>query len=103
MRQNLEQALRVATTCVMGQASRLAGQLEQPDHIALAAMLARDRQEQSLKNAAELVYGREHSPAYMRVIEEEMRKRAVAVVVTLRSIARQQEPPKPSTRRGTDI
>jgi hypothetical protein len=101
-RQNLEQALRVAATCVMGQANRLAMQPENPDHIALAAMLACERQEQSLKIAAELVYGRERSPVYMSHIEEEMRKGVVAVVVTLRSRARQQEPTKPATRRGTD-
>lgn len=102
-RQNLEQALRAAATCVMGQANRLAMQPENPDHIALAAMLACERQEQSLKIAAELVYGRERSPVYMSHIEEEMRKGVVAVVVTLRSRARQQEPTKPATRRGTDI
>jgi hypothetical protein len=103
LRQNLEQALRVTTTCVMGQANRLAMQPENPDHIALAAMLACDRQEQLLRNAAELVHGRERSSQYMSVIEEEMRKGVVAVVVTLRSRARQQEPTKPATRRGTDI
>lgn len=103
LRQNLEQALRAATACVMGHANGLAMQPENPDHIALAAMLACDRQEQLLRNAAELVHGRERSPLYMRFIEEEMRKGVVAVVVTLRSRARQQEPTKPSTRRGADI
>ncbi len=102
-RQNLEQALRVATTCVMGHANRLAMQPENPDHIALAAMLACDRQEQLLRNAVELVHGRERSPQYMRVIEEEMRKGVVAVVVTLRARARQPESKRPNTRRGTEI
>ena len=103
LRENLEQALRVATTCVMGHANRLAMQPENPDHIALAAMLACDRQEQLLRNAVELVHGRERSPQYMRVIEEEMRKGVVAVMVTLRSRAHQPESTRPNTRRGTDI
>jgi len=103
LRQNLEQALRAATACVMGHANGLAMQPENPDHIALAAMLACDRQEQLVRNAAELVHGRERSLLYMRLIEEEMRKGVVAVVVTLRSRARRQEPTKPSTRWGADI
>ena len=102
-RKNLEQALLVATTCVMSYANRLALQPENPDHIALAAMLACDRQEQSLRAAADLMLGRERSPLYMRRIEEEMRKGVVAVVVMLRSRARQQELNKPGTRRGADI
>jgi hypothetical protein len=103
LKEKVEQAQRAATKCVLSQASRLAMQPENPDHIALAAMAACHRQDQSLRSAAELAFGRERTPLYMLLIEEEMRKGVVALVVTLRSRARQPEPTRPSTRRGADI
>jgi hypothetical protein len=103
LREKLERAQRAATKCVLAQASRLAMQPENPEHIALAAMAACHRQDQSLRSAAELAYGRERTPLYMLLVEEEMRKGVVALVVTLRSRARQPEPARPGTRRGAEI
>jgi hypothetical protein len=105
LREKLERAQRAATKCVLAQASRLAMQPENPEHIALAAMAACHRQDQSLRSAAELAYGRERTPLYMLLVEEEMRKGVVALVVTLRSRARQPEPEpaRPGTRRGAEI
>lgn len=103
LRERLDQAETAAIACVLLQASRLAGRPENPDQIALAAMVACGRQEQALRDVAELAYGRERSLAHMHIIQEQTRKGVVGLVASLRSRARQQESTKPSTRRGTDI
>ena len=103
LREKLDEAATAAVTCVLHQASRLAGEAESPEHIALAAMVACGRQEQALIDVAELAYGRERSLAQVHLIQEQTRKGVFALLATLRSRARQQEPPKPGTRRGTDI